>query len=188
MNHPGFREGSIQHRAIAMNDSDSVIFLLAGRMQRRKRRARAAWGGAARAASNTLNPALDRAPAMSCRSPAQRVGDQGEDQALALLTARGLHMLARNLSCPLGEIDLAMRDGDVLVFVEVRARRSKRYGGAAASIGPAKRRRLRRAARFFLPMLARQYWHGIEPRCRFDVVALEPDGPVWLPAALDAQV
>lgn len=162
-----------------MNDAHDTAFLLAGRMQRRKRRGRAAWGAQAR-----QRDAASPKPAAR-RSPSQRDGDEGEDQALNLLATRGLRLLARNLSCPLGEIDLVMRDGDLLVFVEVRARRSSRYGGAAASIGPDKRRRLRRAARFFLPMLARKHWHGIEPACRFDVVALEPDGPVWLRHALE---
>jgi len=168
-----------------MDDLDEVIFLLAGRMQRRKRRVRSAWAGVSRSEARPDALAANRVSPSSHRSPSQSVGDQGENQALALLTAHGLHLLARNLSCPLGEIDLVMRDGDVLVFVEVRARRSKRYGGAAASISPAKRRRLRRTAGFFLPMLARQYWRHVEPPCRFDVVALEPDGPVWLRAALD---
>ncbi len=69
------------------------------------------------------------------RSPTQRSGDRHEAAALRLLLARGLTLLARNLRTPAGEIDLAMRDGDTLVFVEVRARRAGRYGGAAASIG-----------------------------------------------------
>jgi len=149
-------------------------------MQRRKRRALAVW----RESVHTKIASSDQGSPAAHRSPTQRVGDQGENQALALLTSRGLHLLARNLSCSQGEIDLIMRDGDVLVFVEVRRRASKRYGGAAASISSSKRERLRRAARFFLPDLIRQHWHGIEPRCRFDVVALEPEGAVWLPHAL----
>jgi len=42
-----------------------------------------------------------------------------------------------------------------------------------------------RAAAFFLPRLARQHWQGLTPRCRFDVVALEADAPVWLRAAME---
>lgn len=56
------------------------------------------------------------------RSPMQRRGDLHEDAALRLLLAQGLVLLARNLWTRAGEIDLAMRDGDTLVFVEVRAR------------------------------------------------------------------
>jgi len=161
-------------------EDDPHIFLLAGCMQRRKRRTRAGWTSAARIAK----PQADVTAAH--RSPAQRTGDQGEDRALALLTEQGLQLLARNLCCAAGEIDLIMRDDNVLVFVEVRARGSRRYGGAAASIGIAKRQRLQRAALFFLPMLTRQHWHGVTPRCRFDVVALEADGPVWLRATMES--
>ena len=97
------------------------------------------------------------------RSPTQRVGDAHEDAALRLLQARGLVLLARNLACRHGEIDLAMRDGAVLVFVEVRARRDARFGGAAASIGAAKQRRLAQAAAYWLPRLAARHWRGVPP-------------------------
>ena len=157
--------------------STDTPFLLAGRMQHRKRRRR----------SQHVTAAPDNAASAPARqrSPAQRTGDRGEAQALAMLVAQGLQLLGRNLHCAMGEIDLVMRDGNVLVFVEVRARGSSRYGGAAASVGPAKQRRLRHAAHFFLPRLARQHWHGTEPACRFDVVALEPDEMVWLRGALE---
>jgi len=156
---------------------DDLAFVLAGRMQRRKRRgARNRFTGAVHAAP---------APPNARRSPTQRAGDDGEDRALALLGAHGLTLLARNLSCALGEVDLVMREGDTLVFVEVRARRSQQYGGAAASIGPDKRQRLTRAAQFFLPKLAQEHWQGNEPVCRFDVVVLENGAPHWLRGALD---
>jgi len=159
------------------DNPDDLAFVLAGRMQRRKRRsARARFVGTVHTA-----PAAPHAR----RSPAQRAGDDGEDRALALLTAHGLTLLARNLSCALGEIDLVMREGNTLVFVEVRARRSQRYGGAAASIGPDKRQRLTRAAQFFLPQLARAHWQGREPVCRFDAVVLEHDTPHWLRGVID---
>jgi len=114
------------------------------------------------------------------RSPAQQRGDAAEAAALDLLRGAGLALLARNLACRAGELDLVMREGDVLVFVEVRARGSARYGGAAASVGKDKQRRLRRAAAHFLPGLARRHWGGRTPRCRFDVVAWEEHAPVWL--------
>ena len=114
------------------------------------------------------------------RSPTQRVGDAHEDAALRLLQARGLVLLARNLACRHGEIDLAMRDGAVLVFVEVRARRDARFGGAAASIGAAKQRRLAQAAAYWLPRLAARHWRGVPPAARFDVVAFESGVARWL--------
>lgn len=116
-------------------------------------------------------------------------GDRGraaEDAALRFLESRGFTLLRRNYRCRLGEIDLVMRDGASLVFVEVRARNSDAFGGAAASVGHAKQRRLAAAARHFLMT------HPGEARrpARFDVVAISGhDGenpPRWIRAAFDA--
>ena len=60
-------------------------------------------------------------------------GDHSEDLALARLSAAGLKLLKRNHRCKGGEIDLVMLDGTTLVFVEVRFRRNRNFGGAAAS-------------------------------------------------------
>lgn len=125
--------------------------------------------------------AADRPPPR--RSPTQRRGDQHEAQALRLLLARGLTLLARNLWCRAGEIDLVMRDGDTLVFVEVRARARTRYGGAAASIGREKQARLARAAAHWLPELARRHWRGRPPAARFDAVVFDDGDPQWLRGA-----
>ena len=74
-----------------------------------------------------------------------------------------------------------MRDRDgTLVFVEVRVRADARFGGAAASIGAAKRQRLVFAARHFLARFA------APPPCRFDVVAVDGEQVEWLRAAFDA--
>jgi len=73
-----------------------------------------------------------------------------------------------------------MRDGDTLVFVEVRKRARSDFGGAAASIGHVKQRRIVFAARHFLMRMASP------PPCRFDVVSVEPGGIDWLRAAFDA--
>lgn len=71
-----------------------------------------------------------------------------------------------------------MREADgTLVFVEVRQRASARFGGAAASVGPAKQRRIIFAARWFLARLPQP------PACRFDVVALEGPRIEWIRAA-----
>ncbi len=113
-------------------------------------------------------------------------GDAAEDRALAHLRAHGLQLLARNYRTPGrggGEIDLVMREPDgTVVFVEVRGRASGAYGGAAASIGFAKQRRIVFAARHYLMRLA-----SIPP-CRFDVVTMEKEkgGVQWLRAAFDA--
>jgi putative endonuclease len=111
-------------------------------------------------------------------------GDAGEDEALAFLQARGLRLLQRNYRTPGrggGEIDLIMQcpDGTV-VFVEVRKRSRSDFGGAAATIGPVKQRRIIFAARHYLLS-----WRQLPPT-RFDVVTLEGQGPQWLQAAFDA--
>ncbi|WP_019937015.1 YraN family protein [Bordetella sp. FB-8] len=113
-------------------------------------------------------------------SPAQRKGLDFEDQALELLVHAGLQLLARNLRVAPGEIDLVMRDGNVLVLVEVRARANARYGGAGASIDPAKQRRLTRAAAQILPDLARRHWQGRTPAVRFDAVLFDGARACWL--------
>jgi putative endonuclease len=119
-------------------------------------------------------------------SPTQRRGNDYELRALELLQGAGLRPLAVNLRCRAGEIDLAMRDGDTLVLVEVRFRSDGRFGGAAASIERSKQARLVRAARCVLPRLAAMHWSGREPRVRFDVVAFDKGTPVWLRHAFDA--
>lgn len=107
------------------------------------------------------------------------VGGQGEARALAHLQAAGLALVARNFKSPGrggGEVDLIMREPDgTLVFVEVRQRASTTHGGAAASVGWAKQRRVIFAARHYLARLATL------PPCRFDVVALQgaADGDAW---------
>jgi len=83
-------------------------------------------------------------------------------------------VVARNLRCRAGEIDLVCRDGDVLAIVEVRQRQRRDYGGALASVNAAKRRRIILTARILLERLAARG----ELSLRFDVVAVQgtPDG------------
>ena len=114
----------------------------------------------------------------------KQAGDAGEDAALAFLQDQGLRLLVRNYRTPGrggGEIDLIMRAPDTtLVFVEVRRRRSSTHGGAAASVGRTKQRRIVFAAQHYLTRLRSL------PPCRFDVVEVTPDGVNWLQAAFDA--
>ena len=128
-------------------------------------------------------PMLQRGGGPVRPSPKAR-GDAAEDAALALLQAQGLRLLERNYRMPgrgAAEIDLVMqtRDGTV-VFVEVRQRSRRDFGGAGASIGAAKRQRIVRAAQHYLLR-----WRRLPP-LRFDVVLIEPEGPLWLPAAFEA--
>ena len=107
-------------------------------------------------------------------------GKKAEELAAAFLQAKGLAIIEKNFLAKVGEIDIVAKDGDEIVFVEVRARSSSEYGGAAASVGGAKRRKLIRAASLWLQ--ARK-WEGA---CRFDVVALDGGRLEHLPAAFDA--
>ena len=93
-------------------------------------------------------------------------GARAEGLAAEYLMRHGLTIVARNFRTRFGEIDLIARDGRVLVFVEVRMRRSAVYGGAAESITPRKRARLVAAANGYLAMLGR------EPACRFDAILM----------------
>lgn len=114
-------------------------------------------------------------------------GDAAEARALAWLCARGLVLVERNYRvargprAPGGEIDLILRERDgTLVFVEVRLRSAAQFGGAAASVGATKQRRVVRAAQHYLQRLASP------PPCRFDVLAIDGEHIEWLQAAFDA--
>lgn len=115
---------------------------------------------------------------------AKKKGDTAEDAALLYLQEQGLRLIQRNYRTPGrggGEIDLIMRSADqTVVFVEVRKRKTTQHGGAAASVGHVKQRRIIFAAQYFLLNLRTL------PPCRFDVVEVMPDGIHWLPAAFDA--
>ena len=116
------------------------------------------------------------------------IGDGGEDRALAHLLRHGLVLVERNYRLARGpsrrgaELDLIVRERDgTLVFVEVRVRASADRGGAAASIGAAKRRSLVLAAQHYLARFASP------PPCRFDVVAIDGERLEWLRGAFDAE-
>jgi len=97
------------------------------------------------------------------------IGRRGEDAALRHLESAGLTLLERNYRCRGGEIDLVMQEGGTLVLVEVRLRSSEEFGGAAASVGPGKQRRVAHAARHLL--LTHPPYRGMP--ARFDVVAID---------------
>lgn len=117
-------------------------------------------------------------------SNSKRLGEVFEDTALRHLRRAGLRLETRNYRTPGrggGEIDLVMRDRDgTLVFIEVRARAGLSHGGAAASVGARKQRRIVFAARHYLARCVSP------PPCRFDVVAIDDHGITWLRAAFDA--
>lgn len=108
------------------------------------------------------------------------LGQSAELRAEAYLKTQGLKLLARNWRCRFGEIDLIMQDASTLVFIEVRLRTRSDFGGAAASVTPAKQKKLLAAARQYLTTL------DTLPPCRFDVVALAGEAPPeWIKNAFD---
>ena len=110
----------------------------------------------------------------------QQTGAKAEDDALAFLQAQGLKPVTRNFRCRSGEIDLIMQDGNTLVFVEVRKRKNRLYGGAAASITPAKQQKIIKTAYFYLQR------YKTLPACRFDVVAWDGNACQWLKNTIEA--
>ena len=95
------------------------------------------------------------------------LGAEGEQVAKAHLQAQGFRILHENYSTPLGEIDLIAQEGEVVVFVEVKARRSGEFGPPQASVTLQKQRQIVRVAELFL-----QRHRLSEAVCRFDVVAV----------------
>jgi putative endonuclease len=113
----------------------------------------------------------------------QRLGLRGEREAEDVLLRAGLEVLDRRFRLRGGEIDLVALDGDVVVFVEVKARRLDGYGAPAEAVTPRKQRRIARTA---LAWLKGRGW--LERVCRFDVIELwgEPDGPLRTRHRVDA--
>jgi len=98
-------------------------------------------------------------------------GQEGESAAEQYLRHKGYRIVARNLRSPLGELDLVAEDGRVLVFVEVKARRTGAFGGAIYAVHQRKQQKLIQLAALYLAR------HHIKDRlCRFDVVLLQGVG------------
>ncbi|NLG42492.1 MAG: YraN family protein [Phycisphaerae bacterium] len=94
-------------------------------------------------------------------------GDKGERLAETYLKRRGLKLVARGFVTPVGEIDLIVRDGDTVVFVEVKTRRSRQFADPQESVGAVKQRKMRRCAEWFL---RQRNW--TDRPCRFDVIGI----------------
>jgi len=104
----------------------------------------------------------------------QAQGRAWEQAACKHLEGHGLTLVEANFTCKAGEIDLVMRDGAMLVFVEVRQRANRDYGGAAASVTPAKQASVTRAAQVYLTR------YRAMPPCRIDVVAIDGGQFNWI--------
>ena len=118
------------------------------------------------------------------RGDDRAAGQLAEDAAARFLEAHGLSLLARNVRCRGGELDLVCRDGATLVFVEVRLRRNAAFGGAGASITASKQQRVILAARNYLA--AQDASSAADRPCRFDCVLLDGEKIDWLRDAFAA--
>jgi len=98
----------------------------------------------------------------------QRLGERGEDLACRALVARGYHILQRRYRTRYGELDIVAEHEGLLIFVEVRARGSGRFGHPADSVGPQKQQRVAAMAESYLGL--ERMHHRV---CRFDVVTVE---------------
>ncbi|MBB3143219.1 YraN family protein [Halomonas organivorans] len=121
---------------------------------------------------------------MARPSDARRRGAHIERVAADWLIGQGLDLVATNQHAKGGELDLVMREGEVLVFVEVRHRASSRHGHPLETVTATKQRRLVQAARFYLQR------NRLSCACRFDVLAVTgtpPDlGFEWVRGAFEA--
>ena len=97
------------------------------------------------------------------------VGRWAEDVAREFLVRKGFTIVARNVSYPFGEIDVVAKDDDILVFVEVKYRKSEIFGAPFEAVTSAKQKKIIRAALAFLQNYQR------EPFCRFDVISVTGD-------------
>jgi putative endonuclease len=104
------------------------------------------------------------------------LGRWGEEEAVRYLRRLGMTILERNMRTPVGEIDIIARTGKLLIFVEVKTRRSDAFGTPQEAVGPTKQRQIVRTAQWYI---ADGKGKGLQPR--FDVIAIRP-------AATGAQV
>jgi putative endonuclease len=100
-----------------------------------------------------------------------RTGKQGEDLALRKLKKLGYRCIARNYRCTLGEMDLIARDGETLVFVEIKTRRDKSLAYAKEAVDERKKRQLSKVALAYM-----KAEDCCDAKSRFDVVAINLDG------------
>jgi putative endonuclease len=95
------------------------------------------------------------------------LGRRGEEHAARFLQRRGYRILQRNYSCPVGEVDLIAADRDMLVFIEVKTRRSDAKADPEVNVTPRKQAQVSRVARWFVKQMRAEHLPA-----RFDVVAV----------------
>lgn len=110
------------------------------------------------------------------------LGAWGEEQAVKYLKKNGLKIVERNFRTPVGEIDIIARERNVLVFIEVKTRRSEQFGTPQEAVGARKQRQIIRTAQWYLQQ------HRKDSQARFDVVAIlcQSDGTAQVTHLVDA--
>jgi len=103
----------------------------------------------------------------------KQFGNLGEDYAVKLLENKGYKIIDRNFRTKFGEIDIVAQDGDVLVFVEVKTRHSRKYGKPEEAVTPRKIFRIKKAGEYYLLI-----HKNMPKKLRIDVVAIEVEGKV----------
>ena len=107
-----------------------------------------------------------------------QLGEGGESLAVKLLKKDGYKIIEQNYRCKLGEIDIIAKDGDVLTFVEVKARRADEFEGPKSAVTPKKKRKISMVALHYL-----KETEQMDKKARFDVVAIRS-----FPEQPDAQI
>lgn len=103
-------------------------------------------------------------------------GKFGEELAVDLLESKGMKLIEKNYTCRIGEIDLIFRDGEILVFVEVKLRLNPYFGPAALAVTPHKQKKIINVVKYYL--MERKLK---SPVMRFDVVGIDNIDGVWTP-------
>ena len=96
----------------------------------------------------------------------RNIGQEAESCCCDYLQKQGLNLIEKNFHCRFGEIDLVMKENNTIVFIEVRYRKNNHFGGAAASVTPAKQKKVRTSAESYLQI------NAIKNNARIDVVAM----------------
>lgn len=107
----------------------------------------------------------------------RQIGQYYEERACVFLRGQGLELVAKNISTRMGELDLIMRDGVFLVFVEVRYRKNALFGDAASTVTSKKMQKIKKSAIHWM-MEKRMNIH--EVAYRFDVFAITGDEQEWI--------
>ena len=104
-------------------------------------------------------------------SPTQKIGEVSEARAAQYLQKAGCKIIEKNFSAKVGEIDLIIRDGEFLVFLEVRYRQCENYGSGAETVTLTKQRKIIRTAQAYL----QRKKVDVSVPCRFDIISITKD-------------